>query len=237
MRLHRAENLSTLGILTAGLAHEIRNPANGIVNAVGPLKSLLPAELTSAESGSGQLLMVIGQCASQIGALSRQLLGFRDGSMELEPRPAQLGELVDRAAALARRAIEGVELRRRIELPGPISCAGPLMVQVIANLIENAGHAVGKGGWIEVAARTEGASVTVEVSDSGAGVPRHLRDRVFEPFFTTKPTGVGTGLGLAVARAIVSRHGGVLEIRERGTKAVFVIELPQTHANEVANAV
>jgi two-component system NtrC family sensor kinase len=68
----------------------------------------------------------------------------------------------------------------------------------------------------------------VEVTDSGAGVPLALRERIFEPFFTTKPQGVGTGLGLSVARAIVQRHGGVLEVRERGQRTAFVIQLPDS---------
>jgi signal transduction histidine kinase len=66
----------------------------------------------------------------------------------------------------------------------------------------------------------------VEVADSGPGVPLALRDRIFQPFFTTKAPGEGTGLGLAMARAIVQRHNGHLEIRERGGRAAFVIDLP-----------
>jgi two-component system NtrC family sensor kinase len=66
----------------------------------------------------------------------------------------------------------------------------------------------------------------VEVSDSGPGVPPQLRERVFEPFYTTKPAGIGTGLGLSLARDIIHRHGGILEIRERASRACFVAELP-----------
>ena len=68
--------------------------------------------------------------------------------------------------------------------------------------------------------------ITIEITDSGPGVPVELRERVFEAFFTTKPAGSGTGLGLSVARAIVHRHGGLLEIRETTTGPAFVIDLP-----------
>ncbi|HTR51036.1 MAG TPA: HAMP domain-containing sensor histidine kinase [Kofleriaceae bacterium] len=233
LRLHRAEQLSTLGILTAGLAHELRNPANGIVNAVPPLQAMLPAALSAADSGSGQLLQVISHCAGQIATLSRQLLGFREGALDLDQRPTRLDELVERAVTLSRRALDGVEVRKQITLAEPVRCAGPLFLQVLVNLIENAGHAAGKGGWIEIGASRRGARVTVEVADSGPGVPAHLQERVFEPFFTTKPTGIGNGLGLAVARAIVTRHGGVLEIRDRGPRRAFVIELPHLPADAV----
>jgi signal transduction histidine kinase len=108
-----------------------------------------------------------------------------------------------------------------------IRCAPPLLVQVLTNLFENAGHAAGSGGWIAIDASMQNGAIVVEITDSGPGVPVELRDRVFEPFFTTKPPGMGTGLGLPLARDIVHRHGGVLEIRERGASAMFVVELPQ----------
>ncbi len=225
LRLHRAEQLSALGILTAGLAHELRNPANGIVNAVGPLSELLPRALISPETGAGQLLEVLTGCAEQIGFLSRQLLSFRSGD-QLELRPAPVADLVGRAISLAHRALHKVEVRSGLALPHDLLCAPPLMIQVLTNLLENAGHAAGEGGWVQIGARAEAGSILLEVADSGPGVPRALRDRVFEPFFTTKPPGSGTGLGLPLARAIVHQHGGVLEIRDRGARPVFVIELP-----------
>jgi signal transduction histidine kinase len=223
-RLHRAEQLSALGILTAGLAHELRNPANGIVNAIEPLAALLPAELIGKDTGPGQLLEVMASCAEQIGFLSRQLLGFRNGELVLEP--ARLSDLVDRALGLAQSSLAGVEVRRDSGFDGMVRCAGPLLVQALTNLLENAGQAAGKGGWIELQIRAEAAHILVEVSDSGGGVPVELRERVFEPFFTTKPPGSGTGLGLSVARAIVTRHGGVLDIRDRPIRPAFVIQLP-----------
>ena len=74
--------------------------------------------------------------------------------------------------------------------------------------------------------KAENASVVVEVSDSGPGVPENLRERVFEPFFTTKAPQSGTGLGLSLAREIIQRHAGTLEIQPRGTGSAFVIRLP-----------
>jgi signal transduction histidine kinase len=103
-------------------------------------------------------------------------------------------------------------------------------MQVLTNLLENAIYAAGPGGWIQVRTCAQNGLFTVEVSDSGPGVPLPLRERVFEPFFTTKPTGVGTGLGLSLARDIVHRHGGVLEIRDRDGHPGFVVELPHYSA-------
>jgi two-component system NtrC family sensor kinase len=123
-------------------------------------------------------------------------------------------------------ALRGIEVRDRVSAQTPIRCAPTLLVQVLTNLVENAAHAAGKGGWVEIASKAAGGRIVVEVADSGPGVPDELRERIFEPFFTTKAPGVGTGLGLPVARDIVNRHGGVLEVRQRGDRPVFVIDLP-----------
>lgn len=225
VKLHQAEQLSSMGILTSGLAHEIRNPANGIVNAIAPLLEALPKELIGPETGPGQLIDVIAECAEQISFLSRQLLGFRR-NQDLEMAPAELTELIKRAIHLAQTALLWVDVRTAFTVNDPVLCSGPLLVQALANLVENAGHAVGPGGWVKVETRTVGQKVLIEVTDSGAGVPVALRQRIFEPFFTTKAPGIGTGLGLPVSQAIVQRHHGVLEIRELNGRPAFVIELP-----------
>jgi len=232
VRLHRAEQLSTLGILTSGLAHELRNPANAIVNAITPLEQTLPAELRHPNHAAAQLIGVVRECADQIGFLSRQLLGFRGPTTELAVRGVAMRELVQRALSLAHRALTGIEVRIEVPAEATITCAPPLFVQALTNLFENAGHAAGRGGWIEVRGTVGDTGWTIEVSDSGPGVPRELRDRVFEPFFTTKAN-VGTGLGLPLARDIVHRHRGALEIRDRGPGSVFVIELPQDFAGRL----
>ncbi len=225
LRLRRAEQLSTLGILTSGLAHELRNPANGIVNAVLPLTELLPAELIAPGTGPGDLISVIGECATQIGFLSKQLLGFR-GEAPLDVRDTKVSTLVDRAMSIVGPAAQGVELRVAFEEDPEIKCSPSLLVQALTNLLENGAHAAGPKGWVEVTAWKENGRVAVEVSDSGPGVPMNLRDQIFEPFFTTKDPGKGTGLGLPFARAIMTRHGGTLEVRERRGRSGFVLELP-----------
>jgi two-component system NtrC family sensor kinase len=211
-------------MLTAGLAHELRNPANGIVNAVGPLTDLLPRELVRPESSVGKLIDVLTGCAEQIAFLSRQLLGFRRGIVDLDLRQVPVRDLIHRALSLAHPG--SVEIRVDAACDGVVKCAPPLLMQVLTNLLENAVYAAGPGGWVQLRTSATGSTLAIEVSDSGPGVPVPLRERVFEPFFTTKPTGVGTGLGLSLARDIAHRHGGVLEIRERAGRGCFVLELP-----------
>jgi signal transduction histidine kinase len=225
VRLHRAEQVSSLGILTSGLAHELRNPANGVVNSLDPLREALPPELTVPESDVGQLFEAIKTSSEQILALVNQLLGF-NGSTEILMRPAVISDLVARSVRLASGALKGIEVRQHLAAQGTVMCAPALMVQVLTNLVENAGHAAGSGGWVEIRTTMREGRVTFEVTDSGPGVPPELRDRIFEPFFTTKPQGRGTGLGLSVARTVVFRHKGTLELRQREGRTAFVIELP-----------
>ena len=225
LKLNESEKLAALGTMASGLAHEIRNPANAVVNALPPLVEQLPPELTSPESGTGQLLGVLSDASRQIAMLSRQLLGHtRAGQLELESVP--LPEVVARALTIIRPALGTIELRQRLDYAGPVRCAPPLMWQVFTNLIENAAHAAGPKGWIEIASYVENEACVVDVADSGPGVQPELRERIFEPFFTTKPPGKGTGLGLTTAREIARRHGGNLDVRPatRGTR--FRLEIP-----------
>ncbi len=236
-RLQRAEQLSSMGILTSGLAHELRNPANGIVNAIAPLTELLPEELIGPDTDAGQLIEAMRSSAEQIAFLVRQLLGFRNNG-KLELRASEVPALVQRAVTLAKNALAGVDVRSDLTVAGRILCAAPLLVQVLANLVENAGHAAGRGGWVAIRATSANGRTCIEVTDSGPGVPAQLRERIFEPFYTTKAPGKGTGLGLSVARAIAHRHNGTLELREVDGRTAFVLDVPaESHAAAKASAV
>jgi signal transduction histidine kinase len=225
LKLLETEKLAALGTLSAGLAHELRNPANGIINAVGPLKELLPPECVPPGSPAAQLLDVIEHCSKQVAAMSRQLLGFkRDVAPNRQPVPIET--LISRVCMTVSPSLEGVELRKNLGYRGVVHCAEPLMAQVLTNLVQNGAHAAGRGGWVEVRTGLEEQRVFVEVRDSGPGVPEELRERIFEPFFTTKPAGRGTGLGLSTARDIVLRHGGSLAVRSASGPTVFRVELP-----------
>jgi signal transduction histidine kinase len=236
LRLHGSEQLAALGALSVGLAHEMRNPANAIVNAVEPLVELLPKELLHKDEPVEQLVSVLRDCAGQIGLLSRQLLGFkRPGAVEREEH--HVTTLLQRCITLALPLLREVDLRLDFKYDRTARMAVPLMIQVMTNLLENAAQAAGAGGWVGLATRAEGDKLIIEVSDSGPGVPATLRDRVFEPFFTTKPPGLGSGLGLPTSREIAIRHGGTLEVRETNTGSLFRLELPlQDTRNGIAAA-
>lgn len=225
LQLLETEKLAALGTLSAGLAHEIRNPANGIINAVGPLRDLLPADVISPTAPAAQLLDIIEHCSRQVASLSRELLGFKRG-VELECKAIPLERLLRRVKTTIQHVLEGVEVREQLDYRGTIRCAEPLLAQVLTNLLENGAHAAGHGGWVAVHTGLDEQRVIVEFTDSGPGVPEELRERIFEPFFTTKPAGKGTGLGLSTARDIVLRHGGTLNVKRAADRTVFRLEMP-----------
>jgi signal transduction histidine kinase len=226
LQLHENEKLASLGLLLAGMAHELRNPANGLLNALPPLKRLLPKELLENGNATAKLLDVLDTCARQVATLSRNLLNLgTDG--ELIKEDTDLPSLLRSAERLVQGAFaSGVELRKLRVYAGPVRCAAALVVQVLANLLENGAHAAGPRGWVAVDGWASDAKLVVEVFDSGPGVPEPLRERIFDPFFTTKPPGQGTGLGLTNARRIAMRHGGTLEVRIAREGTVFHLEIP-----------
>ena len=231
VRLQRAESLSTLGVLTSGLAHELRNPANGVINAIEPLRELLPADLGEAGDLVRELLDVAAQSAEQIKVISKQLLGFRDQEARLDLRPTDVSTVVSRALGLNKHTLEGIDVRCKVD-PAMINAAPPLLAQVFSNLFENAAHAAGKGGWLDISSQVSGGMVSIIVTDSGPGVSVPMRSKIFEPFFTTKKQGVGTGLGLPVSREVAIKHGGTLDVQDRGSGSAFVVRLPLVAGSE-----
>jgi len=236
LKLHDSEKLAAIGTMTAGLAHEMRNPANALVNAVEPLLELLPPEVKAPGSAVADLLEIIHDCSAQIGLLSRQLLGFRRG-VSVAREPVDGNHLVERAIAILRPALKDVELRSELAFVGKVPCAPALVLQILSNLIDNAVHAAHKSasatqkGWVSIRTLEEEDRFVCEVTDSGPGVPSALRERIFEPFFTTKAPGEGTGLGLSTSRQIAQRHDGALFVHPIAGRSIFRLELPLNTSN------
>ncbi len=225
LKLHESQKLAAMGMLSAGLAHELRNPANALVNALQPLLDLLPPDQRTPDSAGGVLAEVALEAANTIRARSKSILDY-SRSEQVHKQPEQLRPMLARSKRMLARVLEHVEVREDLQLDGPIACAAAFIEQILINLLDNAAYAAGRGGWVEIASRREGALAVIEISDSGAGVPVHLQERIFDPFFTTKKVGEGTGLGLTISRRIALNHGGALRVvrRERGT--AFRLELP-----------
>jgi two-component system sensor histidine kinase HydH len=221
-QLKRAERLSAVGQLAAGLAHEIRNPLASIAGAAG----LLMRAHGSAED-SVECLEIIRVESQRLSRLLSSFLEFAR-PRSLKPRLIEVAPLVESVLSLAAHnaTASRVELRHSIvpDLPD-VQCDPELLKQVLLNLVLNAIQASPVGGVVEMCAWTEGSSLIVEVRDQGRGIPEHLRERIFEPFFTTREN--GTGLGLAIAAKIIDQHHGSLTAVGHSTDgAVLRVTLP-----------
>ena len=223
-RLAHVDQLATLGQLSAGLAHEIKNPLAGIQGALEVLKH------ETADGATTRLYEeMLGELRRVNGILQRLLESGRPAPLRLAR--TDLTRLVSETVELMRPGLS----RKNVELAASVADGLPQIRidaskirQVLVNLVQNAAEAIGDGGGhvtLRASAAPDRKGVVLVVEDDGPGIAREDLDRLFEPFFTTKFT--GTGLGLTISKGLIEQHGGRLHAdsaAERG--ATFYILLP-----------
>jgi signal transduction histidine kinase len=165
----------------------------------------------------------------RVQKIVRQLLDF---SQQYDPEllPTEVNSVIEHVLTLTNYAFEGtgVGLRRELArgLP-PLMADRHMIEQVLMNLILNAVQAIRGNGLVTVRSGTDGPWCTIEVEDTGCGIPPDVLPKIFDPFFTTKGQGEGTGLGLSVSLGIVERHGGQLAVKSQvGQGTTFTVRLP-----------
>ncbi len=224
--LIEAHKLRAVGILTAGVAHELNNPLNNI---------MLTAHAVLEEAGElsrEEIVEMVKDIVSETErsrAIVRNLLDFtRESESIMEP--LQLEKLLEETVRLARNQakVKRATLSFEAEPNLPrVSGDRQQLKQALLNLILNALDAIGEEGRIGVAVRREATGdLRIVVEDDGCGIPAQVLPNIFDPFFTTKPVGQGTGLGLAVVHGIVTKHGGRIQVQSRPGCTRFEIFLP-----------
>ncbi len=218
--MRRAERLATVGQLAAGIAHEIRNPLAAISGSVELLHSS-----PQASDDDRALMAIVHREIERLNTMIGDLLDYAN------PKPTQpvdfdLAVLVDETVRVARadKAFAVVELDTDIRGPLPYNGDPAKLRQVMWNLVRNAADSGGKR--VRVEARDDDDGTAITVADDGTGIPAEQLARIFDPFFTTKHK--GTGLGLATSHAVVSEHGGRIDVEssvERGT--TMTVRLPR----------
>ena len=223
--VRRSDKLAALGQLTAGLAHELRNPLGTIKASAEMLNKTLTAENDVAREMAG----FISTEVDRTNSLVTRFLQFAR-PLKLRTESADLAQLLDRAITAAEREAPGIAVYRNYapEIP-PFPIDGELMERVFYNLVLNAAQASPRGGAVTVKTRAEGRMAEIAVIDRGVGIGTAQMKDIFNPFFTTKPEGVG--LGLAIVAKIVDEHGGKIAVEsEPGKGSIFVVSLPMDPA-------
>ena len=241
-QLVHTEKMASLGQLTAGIAHEIKNPLNFVnnfstlsVGIVDELRAWIEEKGGMEDPDVRELVETLKMNAAKINEHGRRADGIIRSMLEHsrtgrgEQRAVDINKLVDEYANLAYHGVRAREEGFSVALDssydpaiGEIEVYPQEIGRVLINLLDNAFYAVheragkGEAGYVpRVRVKTvgEGDVIEVWVEDNGVGIPRFARDKIFEPFFTTKPTGSGTGLGLSLSHDIVVKgHGGELTV-------------------------
>jgi len=219
-QVRRADRLSAIGQLAAGLAHEIRNPLASIDGA---------AEVIDAGASGGvrdETVRIIRKECARLNNLLSSLLDFS------RPRPPELRcvdvrQVIESVIELVRHSA-GKNVRFEVStqdsLPA-LNCDREQLVQVLMNLTLNASQAMPEGGTARISAERGGGGIVIRVADEGTGIKTEQLEKIFDPFFTTKSS--GTGLGLAVVHQIVTYHGGTVAASQNQDRGMtFTVRLP-----------
>jgi two-component system NtrC family sensor kinase len=235
----RGEKLASVGLLAAGIAHELNNPLTGVLTFSSLVRKQVPDGSPEAED-----LDLVIQETRRCAAIIRRLLDFAREKTP-EKNYADLNALVRKTVMLIEQSAQaaGIDIVLDLDEQLPLAWIDENLVeQVIMNMLVNAQHAIGSDGRITVrtrlretgrgaaAATTAGPAqrmAEIAIADTGCGIPQENLPKIFDPFFTTKGVGKGTGLGLSVSHGTIEAHGGTIEVDSTvGVGTEFRIFLP-----------
>ncbi len=237
----QAEKLSSVGLVAAGIAHELNSPLMAIITFTHLVRKAVPDDSPAQED-----LRMIEQEANRCAVIIRQLLDFaRKQSQDSKSEPCDVARIVRNALDLLKVEIQNSDVEVHASLPADLPLVevnNVQLMQVFVNLILNALQAMPDGGSVFIECdlvQREGYRhldlpphpgsqlLRTVIRDTGPGIPQENLGRVFDPFFTTKPTGKGSGLGLSVSLGIVQGYRGLIAATSDGTSgATFTVLLP-----------
>ncbi len=224
-QLVQAEKMAALGRFSSGIAHEVKNPLGIVLGGV----EYLQRKLSAADADTQTALEKVKESTLRADGVVRGLLQFaRPSQLKMEKVHAQ--EIVKESLGLLqyRGPLKGIAVHTDFrEGDLLVDLDKNRMQQVLFNLLANAVEAMPSGGTLTLKTFREGASVVIQVTDTGEGIPKENLSKLFEPFFTTKRDRKGTGLGLSISKMIVENHRGMLLVEsEPGKGTTFRITLP-----------
>lgn len=228
-QLQISEKMASIGLLAAGVAHEVNTPLTGISSYTQML-----LDNADPDDPDTRVLEKIERQTFRAAKIVNGLLNLARPSQGEALQHVELNVVVNDVLTLLEHQFKtgSIQVRKELAASAPIVPGIEYKLQqVLLNLLLNARDAMPKGGWLTISTRFENGSAVVEVADTGVGIPPEHLARIYDPFFTTKPIGRGTGLGLSITYGIVQEHGGTLACESapgKGTR--FTLALPLAHA-------
>jgi len=229
----RTGHLAALGELAAGVAHEINNPINGIINYAQIL-----INQGKKDGKTNEIAERIVKEGDRIATIVGNLLSFSRDRVE-EKRPVVMKDLLQEALSLCAARLRKDGINIELDIPDELPCLlgkHQKLEQVFINLISNAQHALNQKfptpceeKTLAISARPleQGTGVEIVFHDRGCGIPEGIRERILNPFFSTKPQGEGTGLGLSISHGIIQDHGGTIQFESPpGGYTKVILTLP-----------
>jgi PAS domain S-box-containing protein len=232
IKLIHSSKLASLGEMSAGIAHEINNPLAIIDGSANHLLKVAndPEKLNSK-------VQTIKMAITRISKIVSGLKKFSGSGEKTVYANQSISGLLNDILTLVevKSGRENVAIKIETKTDAQIFCNSIEIEQVLINLISNAIDAVKSlpEKWVNVSTYDDGKSVVLRVTDSGAGIPKNIREKLFDPFFTTKPTGEGTGLGLSISKGILDEHKASISVLDSCPNTCFEIRF---HKVEIANA-
>ena len=232
IQLAQADRLASVGVLAAGVAHEINNPLAYILNNVSYALSELPGQYSELR----EALREARSGAERVRDIVKDLKTFARSDERMGP--VDVREVLDSTLKVAQNELR---FRARVQTQYPEQVpmveANARLGQVFLNLLLNAAHSIREGeplkNRISIAVTVEGKRVGVSIEDTGSGIPPARLTKIFDPFYTTKPVGMGTGLGLSICRNIATALGGSIHVQsEVGVGSRFTLWLPAMECAE-----
>jgi PAS domain S-box-containing protein len=236
-RLRRAESLASLSTVTAGVAHEIKNPLASISIHLQLMKKALKGKSSVPSEGIAKYLEVVDEEVERLNRIVVDFL-FAVRPIDIEPEDTDLNAFISGLIEFMRYELE--EARVRIDLSlaegiPPVSIDKRFMKQALLNLVKNAIAAMPSGGTLSVTTSVTAESVRIDLADTGEGISEDRLQKIFEPYYTTREN--GSGLGLTLVFKIVKEHRGEIQVQSspgRGSVFSIILPLPQGERKLIA---
>lgn len=226
----RTNRLTSIGLLAAGVAHEVNNPLQGMLSHLNSIKRVLPDDFPKMES-----VWMLENGIQTISELVKKLLALTREPVNGRRETADSGDALDFVTRLLEHEFKRANiiiLRREQSAHYKLQIGQRELVQVLLNLYINARDAMPDGGRLTVRTESDGRLCTITLADTGKGIPRKLLGQILSPFFTTKGSR-GTGLGLSVAESILRHCGGSIDVEsEPGKGSRFMMRIPLAKETE-----